>query len=47
MYDPLKKLGKVGDYLATGDAAAQRIYELIDAPSPFKSHLTQRHFPNQ
>ena len=31
MYDPLKKLGKVGDYLATGDAAAERIYELIDA----------------
>lgn len=32
MYDPLKKLGKVSDYLAAGSAAAERMFELIDLP---------------
>ena len=32
MYDPLKKLGNVSDYLASGQAAASRIFEIIDAP---------------
>ena len=45
MYDPLKKLGKVGDYLATGDAAAQRIYELIDAPLSVKDPSDPVPFP--
>ncbi len=30
MYDPLKKLGNVTDYLAHGAAAADRIFEVID-----------------
>jgi subfamily B ATP-binding cassette protein MsbA len=30
MYDPLKKLGNVSDYLATGAAAAERIVEILD-----------------
>ena len=45
MYDPLKKLGKVGDYLATGDAAAQRIYELIDAPLSVQEPSDPTPFP--
>jgi ATP-binding cassette, subfamily B, bacterial MsbA len=32
MYDPIKKLGNVGDQLALGAAALDRIYELVDAP---------------
>ena len=42
---PLKKLGKVGDYLATGDAAAQRIYELIDAPLSVQEPSDPTPFP--
>ena len=30
MYDPLKKLGSVSDYLAAGAAAAERLFEIID-----------------
>lgn len=30
MYDPLKKLGRVSDYLAAGAASAERVFELID-----------------
>lgn len=45
MYDPLKKLGKVGDYLATGDAAAERIYELIDAPLAVEESTNPQPFP--
>jgi len=30
MYDPLKKLGNVTDYLANGAAASDRIFEVID-----------------
>ncbi|MEE8409280.1 MAG: ABC transporter ATP-binding protein [Myxococcota bacterium] len=30
MYDPLKKLGNVTDYLAHGAAAADRIFEIVD-----------------
>ncbi len=30
MYDPLKKLGNVADYLATGSAAIDRLFEVID-----------------
>lgn len=30
MYEPLKNLGRVSDYLAAGTAAAERIFELID-----------------
>ncbi len=30
MYDPLKKLGNVSDFMATGAAAAERIFEIID-----------------
>lgn len=30
MYDPLKKLGNVSDYMATGAASAERIFEIID-----------------
>ncbi len=50
MYDPLKKLGKVGDYIASGESAADRIFELIDAPldvidcdvpEPFPTKITQ------
>ncbi len=33
MYDPLKKLGSVADYLATGAAAMERITEIIDLPA--------------
>ncbi|RYF12224.1 MAG: ABC transporter ATP-binding protein, partial [Deltaproteobacteria bacterium] len=29
MYDPLKKLGAVGDYLATGSTAAERLLEIV------------------
>ena len=32
MYDPLKKLGNVADYLATGIAALQRLFEIVDIP---------------
>ena len=32
MYDPLKKLGSVSDYLAAGAAAAERLHELMDRP---------------
>ena len=32
MYDPLKRLGNVSDYLATGMAAAERIFEIMDCP---------------
>jgi subfamily B ATP-binding cassette protein MsbA len=32
MYDPLKKLGSVSDYLAAGAAAAERLFEIIDRP---------------
>ena len=28
MYDPLKKLGRVADFLATGEAAAERVFAL-------------------
>ena len=45
MYDPLKKLGKVGDYLATGDAAAERIYELIDTPLAVEEATNPQPFP--
>lgn len=30
MYDPMKKLGSVADYLATGSAAVERIFEIVD-----------------
>lgn len=30
MYDPLKRLGKVADFLATGDAAAERLLEITE-----------------
>jgi subfamily B ATP-binding cassette protein MsbA len=33
MYDPLKKLGGVSDYLAAGSAAAERLMEIIALPS--------------
>src|SRR5690606_17672408 len=33
MYDPLKKLGHVSDFLAVGSAAAERIFELKEAES--------------
>lgn len=33
MYDPVKKLGNVGEHLAQGDAALSRIRELMDAPA--------------
>ena len=46
MYDPLKKLGKVGDYLASGDAAAERIYELIDAPLAVQEPENPLPFPS-
>jgi subfamily B ATP-binding cassette protein MsbA len=32
MYDPLKKLGRVVDFLTTGAASAERIFEVIDLP---------------
>lgn len=32
MYDPLKKLGNVADFLAQGAAAADRVLEIIDLP---------------
>lgn len=32
MYDPLKKLGSVSDYLAAGAAAAERLCEVVDLP---------------
>ncbi len=33
MYDPLKRLGGVADYLAVGSAAVDRIFEIVDLPS--------------
>jgi ATP-binding cassette, subfamily B, bacterial MsbA len=30
MYDPLKKLGNVSDFMATGGAAAERLFEIVD-----------------
>lgn len=33
MYDPLKKLGNVSDYLAAGAASAERLFEIIDYPN--------------
>ncbi|MCK5690243.1 ABC transporter ATP-binding protein, partial [Myxococcota bacterium] len=32
MYDPLKRLGRVSDYLAAGSAAGDRLFEVMDAP---------------
>jgi ATP-binding cassette, subfamily B, bacterial MsbA len=36
MYDPLKKLGAVADHLATGSAALERIFEIVDMPSDIR-----------
>jgi len=36
MYDPLKKLGNVSDYLANGAAASERIFEIIDLEPEIK-----------
>ena len=36
MYDPLKKLGSVSDYLAAGAAAAERLLEIVDLPSDIR-----------
>jgi subfamily B ATP-binding cassette protein MsbA len=36
MYEPLKKLGNVGDYLATGGASLHRLLEVLDAPLAVK-----------
>jgi ATP-binding cassette, subfamily B, bacterial MsbA len=33
MYDPLKKLGNVSDYLAAGAASSERLFEVIDHPN--------------
>lgn len=33
MYDPLKKLGNTADFLASGSAAAERLFELLDTQS--------------
>lgn len=38
MYDPLKKLGGVSDYLAAGAAAAERIFEIVDLPCPIEEN---------
>ena len=38
MYDPLKKLGSVSDYLAAGAAAAERMFEIIDLPCPIQEN---------
>ncbi len=34
LYEPLKKLGAVGEFLAAGGAAAERLMELVQLPSP-------------
>ncbi len=36
MYDPLKKLGAVSDYLAAGAAASQRLMEIIQLTPPIR-----------
>jgi subfamily B ATP-binding cassette protein MsbA len=34
LYNPLKSLGRMGDVTAAGVAAAERVYALLDTPSP-------------
>ena len=36
MYDPLKRLGRVADYLATGEAAAERLLEITELTPSIK-----------
>ncbi|MBN1962433.1 MAG: ABC transporter ATP-binding protein [Deltaproteobacteria bacterium] len=45
MYDPLKKLGQVADYIATGGAAIERIYEIIDSPTDINDCATAYELP--
>ncbi len=37
MYDPLKQLGRVGEYMAQGAASAERIFAILDEPAAIKS----------
>lgn len=45
MYDPLKKLGRVSDYLAAGASAAERIFELVDLEPEIRDRPGARPLP--
>ncbi|NMB75733.1 MAG: ATP-binding cassette domain-containing protein [Myxococcales bacterium] len=38
LYNPIKSLGRMGDVTAAGVAAAERVYTLLDSPSPVTEH---------
>jgi subfamily B ATP-binding cassette protein MsbA len=45
LYEPLKKLGAVSDYLAAGSAAAERLLELEALPSPVRDRPDAHQLP--
>jgi len=45
IYEPLKKLGGVADYLATGAAASERIFEVIDMPPEIVDRANAKALP--
>jgi len=46
MYDPLKKLGHVSDYLAAGSAAAERVFEILDTPAAVRDRPGAQPIPD-
>jgi subfamily B ATP-binding cassette protein MsbA len=47
LYQPVKQLGRVGQQAIAGAAAAERIFEILDAPSPVEDRGTRTLAPLQ